>query len=95
MNQENRLKRILLSHLSSGDEYTVKDISVATGEEIHNVYNGLRRLLRNSLVTRQKRPYGPPRKPNIWAYEITLRGRTKLAWYNDNPQYIETEKGVA
>lgn len=92
MDQENRLKRILLAHLSSGDEYTAKDISQATGQEIHNVYNALRRLLKNSLVKREKRAYGPPRRPNIWVYEITLRGRTKLAWYVVNPQYIEPEK---
>ena len=80
MRPRNALKTPILTFLLNSPESTGRDISDATGEEIHNVHNALLRLFINRLVTREK---GKTESGwhSYFIYSITQKGQDRLIYY--------------
>ena len=77
----NALKTPILTFLKNSPESTGRDISNATGEEIHNVHNALLRLFINRLVTREKGETKKSGWRSYFIYSITRKGQERLDYY--------------
>ena len=76
----NALKTPILEYLKTSPESTGRNISDATGEEIHNVHNALLRLFINRLVTRKKGITESGWR-SYFIYSITRKGEERLDYY--------------
>jgi transcription initiation factor IIE alpha subunit len=77
----NALKTPILKFLTNSPESTGREISNATGEEIHNIHNALLRLFINRLVTREKGKTKKSGWRSYFIYSITQKGKDRLDYY--------------
>ena len=77
----NALKTPILEYLKTSPESTGRNISDATGEEIHCVHNALLRLFINRLVTREKGATKKSGWHSYFIYSITQKGKDRLDYY--------------